>query len=92
MVRKNLSIEKGGSWLFERHPLLLLHHQRLESTGRKIVFEANERCNQENLIAQLKGASRARGCRWTPAQQLGLHGDGVVGVEPEGMERPCWCR
>ena len=48
-----------------RVPLLLLHHQRPGDTGRRIVFEANERCNQENLIGQLKSGVQALACRWT---------------------------
>ena len=43
-----------------RLSLLLLHHQRLgELRRRRSCFSANDRCNQENLHAQLKGGVRA---------------------------------
>ena len=39
--------------------VLLLHHQRLGDDHDEVVAEARSRCNQENLIAQLKGGVRA---------------------------------
>ena len=40
--------------------VLLLHHQRSGSTKRtEIVFSANDRCDQENVLAQLAGGVRA---------------------------------
>ena len=60
VVRKNLSVEKGEQRAVRRLPLLLLPHQRLGAARpAEIVFEANDRCNQENLHAQLKGGVRA---------------------------------
>ena len=49
----------------------------------RIVAESNLRCDQENIFAQGKqmGALAAPAAR--PDQQLGLHGDGDVGLEPE---------
>ena len=56
--------------------------------AEQIVFEANGRCNQENLLAQLKGdvrlAHRAGG---QPALELGVHGRRFVGLEPECLGR-----
>ena len=44
-----------------------------------------------NLIAQLKGGREGAGdAGGRPGEQLGVHGDGEPGVEPEGVERP-WC-
>ena len=48
----------GQKKLFDDVALLLLHHQRLGEAAEEIVFEANDRCNQENLLAQLKGGVR----------------------------------
>ena len=60
VVRKNLSVEKGQDVLVRRHPLLLLHHQRLRGeSAEEIVLLANDRCDQENLIEQLKNGVRA---------------------------------
>ena len=49
----------------------------------RIVAESNLRCDQENIFAQGKqmGALAAPAAR--PDQQLGLLGDGDVGLEPE---------
>ena len=56
------------------------------SPAAEIVFSANDRCDQENLIAQLKrrGAGAA-GAGGQPGEQLGVHGDDGVGLEPEGV-------
>ena len=57
-------------------------------TPRPLVFKANDRCDQENLIAQLKGGVHALTCGGgQPGEQLGLHGDDGAGVEPEGVAR-----
>ena len=54
VVRKNLSIEKGDQRLFDdvRYFFYITNDRR--SSVSEIVFKANTRCNQENLIAQLK--------------------------------------
>ena len=58
VLRKNLSVEKGDKDALRRHALLLLHHQRpWPASAEQIVFWANDRCDQENLIAQLKEAA-----------------------------------
>jgi hypothetical protein len=58
-VRKNLSRLKGEQMLFEdiRYFFYITNEWVLEAN--EIVFEANDRCNQENLLAQLKGGVRA---------------------------------
>ena len=44
------------------------------------------RCHQENLHAQLKhGVCALQGAGGQPGEQLGLHGDDRVGLEPEGL-------
>jgi hypothetical protein len=59
VVRKNLSIEKGAWHLFDdvRYFFYLTNDRR--APAEAIVFEANDRCNQENLIAQLHSGVRA---------------------------------
>jgi hypothetical protein len=60
IVRKNLSIEEGQPRLFDdkiRHFYYLTNDT--DTPAEEIVFLANDRCNQENLIAQLKGGVKA---------------------------------
>lgn len=59
VVRKNISKEKGDKVLdTEVRHLFYITNER-ELTAEQIVASANDRCNQENLIAQLKGGVRA---------------------------------
>jgi hypothetical protein len=57
-------------------------------TAADVVFQADDRCDQENLIAQLKGGQGAGDAGGRPGEQLGIHVDGVSGLEPEGVECP----
>lgn len=59
VVRKNLSIERGEQRLFDdvRYFFYITNDRR--SSVAEIVFKANDRCNQENLIAQLQNGVRA---------------------------------
>jgi hypothetical protein len=59
VLRKNLSVEKGGVWLFDDYVYFFYLTNDWLSDVREIVLRANQRCNQENLHAQLKGAVRA---------------------------------
>jgi hypothetical protein len=59
VVRKNLSIEKGELRLFDDYLYFFYLTNDWTSTPTAIVFEANQRCHQENLNAQLKGGVRA---------------------------------
>ena len=54
VVRKNLTVEKGERRLFDeiRFFFYLTNDRRM--TAAEVVFFANDRCDQENLIAQLK--------------------------------------
>jgi len=58
-VRKNLSHEKGELVLFEevRYFFYITNDRAL--SNEDVVREANKRCNQENLIEQLKNGVRA---------------------------------
>jgi len=62
VMRKNLSIEKGEKLLMDdiRYFFYVTNDERMST--EEVVYQANERCNQENLIEQLKsgiGALRA---------------------------------
>ena len=59
VVRKNLSIERGESVLFEEIRYLFYITNDREAEASQIVYEANDRCNQEKLIGQLKGGVNA---------------------------------
>jgi Transposase DDE domain group 1 len=58
-LRKNLSIERGDNVLFEEHRFFFYITNDRTLTADQVVAEARNRCNQENLHAQLKGAMRA---------------------------------
>jgi len=59
VVRKNLSAEKGQRRLFDQIRYFFYITNDEKSPASEIVFEANTRCNQENLIEQLKNGVRA---------------------------------
>jgi len=58
-VRKNLSVEKGEQMLFEDVRYFFYLTNDRERSASEVVFKANGRCNQENLIEQLKNGVRA---------------------------------
>jgi hypothetical protein len=59
VVRKNLSVEKGELRLFDDYLYFFYLTNDWNRTPAEIVFDANDRCNQENLNAQLKSGVRA---------------------------------
>jgi hypothetical protein len=59
VVRKNISVEKGEQVLFPDERYFFYITNEYDCTPAEVVFEANDRCNQENHIAQLKNAVRA---------------------------------
>ncbi len=59
VIRKNISKEKGGQVLFPEERFFFYITNDRNRTAEEIVFEANDRCNQENLLAQLHGGVRA---------------------------------
>jgi len=60
VVRKNISVEQGDQRLFDEIRYFFYLTNDRETPAAEIVFLANDRCNQENLIAQLQrvGATR----------------------------------
>jgi hypothetical protein len=59
VLRKNLSVEQGAQVLFDDYRYFCYLTNDRTSTAAEIVFRANDRCNQENLHAQLKQGVRA---------------------------------
>ena len=59
VVRKNLSIEKGETLLFDDIRYFFYITTRRDLTATQVVEHANKRCNQENVIAQLKNGVNA---------------------------------
>jgi hypothetical protein len=59
IVRQTIAVEKGQTRLFDeiRYRFYLTNDRK--PTARELVFKANDRCDQENLIAQLKGGVHA---------------------------------
>jgi len=61
VVRKNISVEQGDQRLFDEIRYFFYLTNDHETAAADIVFLANDRCNQETLIDQLKhgvGATR----------------------------------
>ena len=55
-VRKEIEVTKGQQKLFDDTPYLfyITNASRREKSDRQVVFAANDRCDQENTISQLK--------------------------------------
>jgi hypothetical protein len=61
VVRKNISVEQGDHRLFDEIRYFFYLTNDAETAAADVVFLANDRCNQENLIDQLKhGVSATR--------------------------------
>jgi hypothetical protein len=58
-LRKKISIEQGQEKLFEEYRYFFYISNDRTSTPAQIVFAANDRCDQENLIEQLKNRVRS---------------------------------
>jgi hypothetical protein len=59
VVRKNIAVEQGEKLLFDRVVYLFYLTNDWLADLHEIVFTANDRCNQENTLAQLLGGVRA---------------------------------
>jgi len=58
-LRKNLSIERGEKVLFDEIRYFFYITNRRDLAWDEVVQDANERCNQENVIEQLKNGVNA---------------------------------
>ena len=59
VVWKELDIYQGQKKLFDDARCFFYITNDEEKPAEEIVFDANDRCNQENLLAQLKGGVRS---------------------------------
>jgi Transposase DDE domain group 1 len=59
VVKKNISVEKGEKVLFDRIVYFFYITNEWVDEAEEIVFSANDRCDQENVLAQLSGGVRA---------------------------------
>ena len=67
VLRKRLATDKGQLRLFEEYRYFFFITNDGSMTAEEVVLTANARCNQENLIAQLKGGVHALS---TPVEDL----------------------
>ena len=59
VLRKRISVEQGQHKLYEEYAYFFYITNARTMTPEQVVREANARCDQENLHAQLKGGTRA---------------------------------
>jgi len=59
VVRKNITVETGGRRLFDEIRYFFYITNDVTTPAAEIVFLANGRCNQENLLEQLKNGVQA---------------------------------
>lgn len=59
VLRKDIAREKGQLRLFDEIRYFFYITNDWAADAEEVVFEANDRCDQENLIAQLAGGVRA---------------------------------
>jgi hypothetical protein len=59
VVRKNLTVEKGEARLFDDVRYFFYITNDREMSREEVVLFANDRCNQENVIGQLKSGVNA---------------------------------
>jgi hypothetical protein len=59
VLRKRISVEKGQEQLFEQYRYFFYITNERDLPVEDIVFEANDRCDQENLIEPMKNGVHA---------------------------------
>jgi hypothetical protein len=59
VVRKNISVEQGDLVLFDEIRYFFYITTKMKISARKVVLLANQRCDQENVIEQLKNGVNA---------------------------------
>ncbi|MGB0093900.1 MAG: IS1380 family transposase [Solirubrobacteraceae bacterium] len=58
-LRKNISVERGENVLFSEYRYFFYITNDPDMTADEVIDQARQRCNQENLISQLKSDVRA---------------------------------
>lgn len=59
IVRKNLALQRGEHWLWDDWKYFFYITNDCAMSAEEVVRQANERCDQENLIEQLKNGVNA---------------------------------
>jgi hypothetical protein len=59
ILRKNLALQKGEHWLWDDWRYFFYITNDRAMSAAEVVWQANERCDQENLIEQLKNGVNA---------------------------------
>ena len=59
VLKKNITVERGEQALFDEIRYFFYITNIRKGSAKKIVFLANDRCNQENLIEQMKNGCHA---------------------------------
>lgn len=87
-LRKRIDVEQGQSRLFDevRYFFYITNARRSELPPRRVVASANQRCNQENTIAQLK----ACGALAAPLDSLASNG-AYMAMASLAWTLKCWC-
>ncbi len=87
VLGKRLSLEQGQMVLFEEYRYFFYITNDRTAEASEIIFLSNGRCDQENLIAQLKGGVNALAMPVGDlvSKPLGVPSDREPGVEPEGV-------
>ncbi len=58
-LRKNISVERGENVLFSEYRYFFYITNDPDMSADEVIDQARQRCNQENLISQLKSGVRA---------------------------------
>ena len=87
-LRKNISVERGENVLFSEYRYFFYITNDRDMTADEVIDQARQRCNQENLISQLKSGVRALHAPGQhPARQLGVHDHRRTRLDPESVVR-----
>jgi hypothetical protein len=86
---KDLEVHQGQRKLFDDNRCFFFITNDFRKSAAEIVPEANHRCNQgESLRPPQERHARPIGSRGHAVEQLGVHGNGLAGLESEGMDGP----
>ena len=81
-VRKDLIVsEPRQGRLFDDYRYFFSITNDANLTAEEVVFSANDRCQQENILAQLNAVRSLH----APVDNLTLYADDIAGVEPQGL-------
>ena len=87
VVRKNLTVSepRQGRLFDDYRYFFYITNEGKPTTPAQIVFSANDRCNQENHLAQLYSAQGVVRAGGQSAVQRSVHADDLAGLEPQGL-------